>query len=247
LPFTANQQQAKAFLTIQMKIGTIKENSLIDYPGKISAVIGTQGCNMRCFWCHNSYLIPYDDTIDSQAIDEVEVLNFLIERKGFLDGIVITGGEPTIHPDLPGFCEKIKKLGFPVKLDTNGTNHEMLNTLINDDLVDYIAMDVKTDLDQYRKLFRESIDLGNIIESIKLILDCEKPYEFRTTCVSPFVNRGSIAEIGTLISGARQYYLQKCNQPKNTNGNFNYQILIENDLTDLQELVVPHVENCKIR
>jgi len=230
-----------------LKIGSIHKLSLSDYPGKLSALIGTQGCNMRCFWCHNSYLIPYDYTMDSQAIGEEDVFNFLAERDEFLDGVVITGGEPTIHPDLPVFCEKIKRMGFSIKLDTNGTNPKMLNTLIDDDLLDYIAMDVKTDIDQYQKLLKESIDSVEIIESINLLLAFNKPYEFRTTCVSPFVNTENIGKIGSLIKGAQQYFLQKCTKQEKNIGNSKYKILSDNDLFELEKIVASYVVNCNIR
>lgn len=230
-----------------MKIGSICKFSLIDYPGKFSAIIGTQGCNMNCGWCQNFYLIPCDYTHDSQPIEEDEILSFLTERKSFLDGVVITGGEPTIHRDLPVFCEKIKEMGFSVKLDTNGTNPDMLNMLIKNNLIDYIAMDIKTDFNQYGKLLREHIDIGEIIDSINLIMAFKKPYEFRTTCVSPFVNKRNICEIGTLIKGARQYFLQKCIGRKMLNGGAKYQVLTENDLMELEKAVAPLVVNCKIR
>lgn len=230
-----------------MKIGSIHKLSLSDYPGKLSALIGTQGCNMRCFWCHNSYLIPCDYTMDSQAIVEEEVLNFLAERDEFLDGVVITGGEPTIHPDLPLFCEKLKKMGFSIKLDTNGTNPNMLNMLINDDLVDYIAMDIKTDFKHYRKLLKEASDAMEIMDSINLLLAGNKPYEFRTTCVSPFVDLGNIEEIGAMIEGAQQLFLQECIKQKNVNGNKQYQIIDEKDLSELAKRVTPYVVNCEIR
>ena len=230
-----------------MKIGSIHKLSLSDYPGKLSALIGTQGCNMCCFWCHNSYLIPCDYTLDSQTIVEEEVLNFLAERDEFLDGVVITGGEPTIHPDLPLFCEKIKKMGFSVKLDTNGTNPNMLNKLIKDNLVDYIAMDIKTDFKHYRKLLKESIDARKIMDSINLLLAGNKPYEFRTTCVSPFVDLGNIEEIGGMIKGAQQLFLQECIKQKNLIGNKQYQIIDEKDLSELAKRVTPYVVNCEIR
>ena len=230
-----------------MKIGTILKTSLLDYPGKISAIIGTQGCNMRCPWCHNDYLIPYEFTKQSEIIEEKEFLNFLAQRKNFLEGIVITGGEPTIQAGLPEFCERAKAMGFSVKLDTNGTVPSMLNRLLEDDLVDYIAMDVKTDLRQYRQLFREKIDENNIRESIDIVMSADKPSEFRTTCVSPFVTNENIDAIAMLVKGAQRYFLQKCNLPKGVGASEKYFITNESRLIELQQKAKSYVLSCEIR
>ena len=230
-----------------MKIGSLHKTSLLDYPGKISTIIGTQGCNMRCPWCHNYYLIPYEFTEQSKIINENDFLSFLAERKRFLEGIVITGGEPTIQADLPEFCERVKEMGFSVKLDTNGTVPRMLNRLLKDNLVDYIAMDVKTDLSQYRQLFKEKIDENNILESIDIVMSADRPYEFRTTCVSPFVTKANIDKIGMLIKGAHNFFLQKCNPHKGIYANKKYEIIFENCLIELQQNANSYVLNCEIR
>ena len=172
----SNLQRPKASLTIPMKIGTIQKFSLIDYPGKISAVIGTQGCNMRCFWCHNFYLIPHDYPPSFQPIEEEDFFQFLMERVNFLDAVVVSGGEPTLHTDLLEFCERIKVLGFHVKLDTNGTNPAMLQELMAAGLLDYVAMDIKTDAEQYNKLCKEKIEMDAILASIDIILSAGMPY-----------------------------------------------------------------------
>jgi pyruvate formate lyase activating enzyme len=230
-----------------MKIGSIKKTSLLDYPGKLSAIIGTQGCNMRCPWCHNFYLIPYEFTKHSQSIDPSDIFSFLDQRRDFLDGIVVTGGEPTIQPNLPKFCEDVKKMGLAVKIDTNGTHPGMLSRLMNDQLVDYIAMDIKTDLDQYHQLFREKIDLNKILESIDLVMSSGKPYEFRTTCVSPFVSTDNIDRIGNLIKGAKSLFLQACSRTTNTDTNSNYEIIAENRLVELKQSADSYVHKCEIR
>ena len=230
-----------------MKIGTIQKFSLIDYPGKISAVIGTQGCNMRCFWCHNRYLIPYDYGPSSLPIEKDDFFQFLNERVNFLDAVVISGGEPTLHDDLLEFCERIKALGFYIKLDTNGTNPAMLQELIDNSLLDYTAMDIKTDAQQYDKLGREKVELDDIPKSIHIILSAGLPYEFRTTCVKPFVCRDNIADMAKMISGARLYYLQKCTEQKNTNGQDFYQALDDAELTELKIKAAPYVKRCEIR
>ena len=230
-----------------MKIGTIQKFSLIDYPGKISAVIGTQGCNLRCFWCHNCYLIPHDYSHSSQPIEEDDFFQFLNERVNFLDAVVISGGEPTQHSDLSEFCAKIKALGFYVKLDTNGTNPGMLRELIDAGLLDHVAMDIKTDAEQYEKLYKEKIEMDAILASIDIILSAGMPYEFRTTCVKPFVCRDNIADLAKMISGAKLYYLQKCTEQKNTNEKVFYQALDDKELTELKFKAAPSVEMCQIR
>ena len=230
-----------------MKIGTIQKNSLIDYPGKISAVIGTQGCNMRCFWCHNYYLIPYQYSSSSQPIEENDFFQFLEERVNLLDAVVIGGGEPTLQDDLPEFCQRIKTLGFSVKLDTNGTNPQMLQKLLDSSLLDYVAMDIKTRAEQYDNLCRENVEMADIEQSIEIILPADIPYEFRTTCVKPFACRENIAEVAKMISGAKLYYLQRCTQQKNTNKEDVYQAIGDEELTELKYQVAPYVERCEIR
>jgi pyruvate formate lyase activating enzyme len=230
-----------------MKIGSINKTSLLDYPEKLSAIIGTQGCNMRCPWCHNFHLIPYEFTKHSQIIKQEDLFSFLDQRTNFLDGIVITSGEPTIQSDLPQFCENVKKVGLAVKIDTNGTNPGVLNGLLKNNLVDYIAMDIKTDLDQYNQLFRNNIDVNEILKSIDIIMSSDKPYEFRTTCVSPFVTIDNIDQIGTLIKGAKSLFLQKCNQTTNMDKDIEYEILNGTRLVELKQRADSYVLNCKIR
>lgn len=230
-----------------MKIGSINKTSLLDYPGKISAMIGTQGCNMGCPWCHNFFLIPYEFTKHSEIIKERDFFRFLEQRKYFLDGVVITGGEPTIQSDLPEFCENVKKMGFAVKIDTNGTHPGVLNRLLKNELVDYIAMDIKTDLDQYNQLVRENIDINAILKSIDIIMSSGKPYEFRTTCVGPFVTTDNIDQMGMLIKGAKAYFLQKCNQIKNMDNDSKYEIVNGDRLVELKHRALSYVLNCEIR
>lgn len=230
-----------------MIIGTVRKSSLIDFPGRVSAVVGTQGCNMHCFWCHNAYLIPRTPPRKSPVIETDHFLDFLFERKKLLEGVVITGGEPTIHDDLPNFCREIKALGFAVKLDTNGTNPTILNELMRHDLIDYVAMDVKTDLNQYPQLFRETIDTHCITDSINLLQSSGKPYEFRTTCVTPFVSVDNIDEIGAIINGAPKYYLQRYANPVEDVQTGSYGIPNESDLVELKNRIEPYVVQCEIR
>ncbi len=230
-----------------MKIASIKKTSLLDYPAKVSAIIGTQGCNMRCPWCHNFYLIPYEFTRHSQKLREEDFFDFLERRKNFLDGVVISGGEPTIQSDLPEFCANVKSMGFSVKIDTNGTNPGALSHLLESALVDYVAMDIKTDLNQYTQLFKENIDVAKILESIEIIVSSGRPYEFRTTCVSPFVTMDNIDQIGRLVRGAKSLFLQKCHPTQFAVSGTEYEIVPAIRLAELQQRAGRYVRSCVIR
>jgi pyruvate formate lyase activating enzyme len=190
-----------------MVFGGIEKLTLIDYPGKVACVVYTIGCNFRCPFCHNPALV--DGTIETK-IEEKEVLAFLKRKKGFLDGVVITGGEPTLHgDDLLRFMAEVKGLGFLVKLDSNGTNPDILRTAIERHLVDYLAMDIKAPLSKYSATVARPVDMAAIRASIDLIMASPVPYEFRTTIVKSLLSPDDIEQIGRDINGARQYYLQK--------------------------------------
>lgn len=186
-----------------MKIAGFIKSSLIDYPGNIAAVIFTQGCNFRCGFCHNPDLIP----LKGEYIDENEIFDYLKEKKNILDGVVITGGEPTIQVDLKQFILKLKKLGFLVKLDTNGTNPTLLKELINEKLIDYVAMDVKSNLENYYKI-TESKNIKSVEESIGILLNKSIDYEFRTTVLPFFHSIEDFDKLGKLIKGAKRFTLQ---------------------------------------
>lgn len=187
-----------------MIIGGIQKTTLIDYPGKIAAIVFTAGCNFNCGYCHNSELrnpkvkIPVED-----------FFAFLENRKGKLDAVVITGGEPTMHQDLLEFAKRIKSMGFLVKLDTNGSNPEMLETLIENSAVDYIAMDIKAPIEKYFDVANCAINKNEIKRSIKLVMAKAPDYEFRTTVVAGQLDERDFEEIGNLIGGAKRYFIQK--------------------------------------
>ena len=149
-----------------MKIGGFVKNSFVDYPGKIACTIFTVGCNMRCWYCHNSHLFNKQKNL----ISEEEIFEFLQTHKDFLDGVVISGGEPTLQPDLIDFIKKIKFFGNDVKLDTNGTNFDVLDHLIKEKLVDYVAMDIKAPIEDYEKITLVKNNIENINNSIDLLL-----------------------------------------------------------------------------
>jgi len=182
-----------------VKIAGFQRNSFIDYPGKIASVLFLGGCNFVCYYCHNNNILCYE----SNSIAFSGVLDELREQVGFVDAVVITGGEPTLHPHLKEIISEIKKLGFLVKLDTNGTNSEILKELD----VDYIAMDIKAPLDRYAEVVGVDIDVDEIKKSIEYIKTLDN-YMFRTT-LCPMLSERDISEIGKLIQGAKCFQLQQ--------------------------------------
>ncbi len=198
-------------------IGGLQKSSLLDFPDKISAIVFTQGCNFHCGYCHNPELCTQNQ---KPVLTVPAFFDFLNTRKGKLDGVVITGGEPTLHNDLPEFIKKIKDNNFAVKLDTNGTNPDMLQKLINSDLIDYIAMDIKAPLEKYKYITEIDVDITKIQKSINLILNSGMDYEFRTTVVKSQLTVEDFDKIADMINGAKRYYLQKFQPSKTLDENF---------------------------
>ncbi len=191
-----------------MIVAGIQKSSLIDYPGLVSCVLFTRGCNFRCPYCHNPSLVIPSGKGKRGQIAEEEVMAFLHRRKGLLGGVVISGGEPTLHGDLVRFCRRIKQMGYPVKLDTNGSRPKVLAGLIEKSLVDYIAMDIKTLPENYPVYIKKGVDPQPVLDSMRLIMASGKPYEFRTTCAKPMITTNGIEKIARLIENARLYVLQ---------------------------------------
>jgi pyruvate formate lyase activating enzyme len=189
-----------------MIIGGWQKNSFIDYPGKISCVLFFSGCNFECPYCYNPDLAKGKPSV---VLEKHNVYEFLAQRKGFLDGVVLSGGEPTLNKGLFPLCEAIKKMGYPIKLDTNGSRPQMIQGLLDKGLVDYVAMDIKTDPLNYSPLIQKDCNSELILASIQIIMQSATAYEFRTTCVKPLVNAGVIASIGRCIEGAAVYALQQ--------------------------------------
>jgi len=228
-----------------MNFGGFQKFTLIDYPGKVACMVYTIGCNFRCPYCHNPELV--DETVE-ETFSEKEILKFLKTRVGILDGLVITGGEPTMHKDLPAFIRKVKNLGFMVKLDSNGTNPEMLEKLIHENLVDYIAMDIKSPLSKYSQTVSHPVDISAIKKSIQLLMTSAIPYEFRTTLVKILVSPEDVEEIGREIRGAFRYYLQKFIPTKILNPQFlRKTTYTDEELKVLQNKLNKYVEYCGIR
>ena len=190
-----------------MKIGGLQKLSLIDYPEKISAVIFTQGCNFRCPYCHNPQLV--DVKLYQPCLEEKDIFRFLENRRGRLDVVVITGGDPALQDDLIPFIMDIRRLGFAVKLDTNGSRPRVLERLLRDGLVDFIAMDVKAPLEKYPDVVRAPLDKDDLRESIRLVIGAKIPHEFRTTAAASLLRPEDILTIAREIDGAKRYALQR--------------------------------------
>lgn len=191
-----------------MIIQGLQKLTLLDYPGKVACTIFTAGCNFRCPFCHNASLVI--DTSMNEDISEEEIVRFLEKRQGILDGVCISGGEPLLQDGIEEFIGKIKKMGYDVKLDTNGSFPDKLISLVEAGLVDYVAMDIKNSQEHYgRTIGIEDYDISNIHRSVTYLMSGAVPYEFRTTVVREFHQRSDFASIGRWIRGAEQYYLQQ--------------------------------------
>ena len=189
-----------------MKIHGLQKMTLLDFPGRVACTVFFGGCDMRCPFCHNAELI---DGTAPAVMEEAELLSFLEKRKGLLDGVAVTGGEPTLQKDLPELFRKIKAMGYPVKLDTNGLHPERLELLIREGLVDYVAMDIKNSPEKYAMTAGlPSVDLQKIQKSIDLLKNSGIDYEFRTTVVDEFHETEDFEKIGKWLEGAKAYFLQ---------------------------------------
>ncbi len=240
-----------------MLIGGLQKLSLIDYPDQVATIVFTQGCNFRCHFCYNPQLVvpaPSQHTgagpqKDYSLMSEDSLFGFLEKRKGKLDAVVVTGGEPTMHQDLPEFLQKIKDLGYLVKLDTNGTNPEIIQNLIKQKLVDYIAMDIKGSLDKYEKITGVKVSLENIKKSIIMIKTSGLPYEFRSTIMPEFHTQADIKKMGELIKNADKWFLQKFKSNIDLiDGEFkNKKSYTDVEMKELCEIGKQYVKFCDIR
>lgn len=190
-----------------MQIHGLQKTTLLDYPGKVAATIFFGGCNYRCPFCHNRNLVDHPES--EPVISSQEILSFLKSRKNILDGVCITGGEPTLQKDLIPFLYEIKKLGYLVKLDTNGSHPDILKALVENQLIDYVAMDIKSSPSTYAAVSGvKELSFAPIQKSVSFLIRGALPYEFRTTVIAEYHSEAVFHEIGTLISGAEYYYLQ---------------------------------------
>lgn len=230
-----------------LNIAGFEKISLIDFPGKLSAIVFTYGCNLRCEYCHNPELVV-EPLKEELLLDEEKILKYLESRSGKLDAVVITGGEPLLYyQDLRSFIKKIKKLGYLVKLDTNGLLPERLQSLIKSGLIDYISMDIKYPAEGYEQY--TGVDtLKKIKQSIKLIMNSGLDHEFRTTYVKGIHNTDSSKGIGELINGANLYFIQNFRPGKTINSSLSAQnSFTEKELRKLKKNAKPYVKNVEIR
>lgn len=228
-----------------MLIGGIQRLSLVDYPGKTSAVLFTVGCNMRCGYCHNPELVLPERYEQPLGMDDV--CDFLERRRGKLDAVVVSGGEPTAHDDLPELAEYIKELGYLLKLDSNGTNPDMLAGLIERRLIDYIAMDIKGPLGKYSEVAARPVDTTAISRSIRLILASGLPHEFRTTIVKSQLTPNDIEDIGRLVQGAERFALQAFVPGKTLNAQLARQRpYTDDEMESLRHIMQEYVTTCVV-
>ena len=228
-----------------MKIGGFQKTSLLDYPDTLSAIIWTVDCNFRCPFCYNKNLV--DGTVE--LIPEEEILSFLKKRKGLLEGLVISGGEPLLQKDIEGFCSRVKKLGYLIKVDTNGSFPEKLQELVDKKLVDYVAMDIKAPKNKYDKLSGVKTDIKKIAESIEIIQNSGLDYEFKTTFVPGLLKQEDIIEIGKWLKDSKKYFLQqfKSEMPLISDDLENTPPYSKQDFFETLEKIKPFFEYCTAR
>lgn len=228
-----------------MKIHGFNKTTLLDYPGHVAATVFTGGCSFRCPFCHNGELVLSPES--QPLIPEEEVLAHLKKRQGILEGVCITGGEPTLQPDLADFMKKIKGLGYLVKLDTNGYHPEVLRQLLAEGLPDYVAMDIKAAPENYAKAAGcPGLDFSRIEESISILKNCTIPYEFRTTVVQGLHTVEEFIAIGRLLEGSRACYLQAFRENENVI-QAGFGAFPEDDMTKIREIMKNYLEEVQLR
>lgn len=256
-----------------MNIAGLQKTTLVDFPGKIAATVFTRGCTFRCPFCHNPELVLPDRFIP--IMDADEVMDFFEKRKNQLQGVCITGGEPTLQKDLPQFIQKLKEMGYAIKLDTNGSIPEMLETLIKSGNLDYIAMDIKTTLEKYssvaisksklqisnQSLNNKSINpqmndkwqmendklMQDIKTSIKLIMSSGIDYEFRTTVCHPIHAALDFEDIGKLIKGSKRYFIQNFVKSKHVDEHENFESFTDLELSEAKKIVEKYIKEVELR
>ncbi len=226
-----------------MKILGLQKLTLLDFKGTVACTVFTGGCNFRCPFCHNAGLV----SLEGEEFSIEEVISFLKKRQGVLEGVVVTGGEPLLHHDIGDFLEKVKELGFKVKLDTNGTNPTLLGELIGNKLVDRVAMDIKSSPDGYSKAVGRAVCLDGINESIELLLSNSVEYEFRTTAVKGIHEKEDFEKIGLWIKGAREYYIQQFKDSGNLINPDNLSSFTEDELKAFADIVRRYVPSVQLR
>ena len=226
-----------------MKICGLQKLTLLDFPGRLACTVFLGGCNFKCPYCYNTSLI--DASRAKTLINEEDFLSFLDSRKGKLQGVAITGGEPLLNPDIRNFILKIRERGFLVKLDTNGSFPERLEALIDEGLVDYVAMDIKNVYGKYSITVGANVNLEKIKQSIDILLSNKVDYEFRTTVIKEFHDIEDFNVIGKMIKGAKNYFIQNFQDKDSVFGHFNP--LTYEELEQCLEVVKQYIPNAKLR
>lgn len=228
-----------------MNIYGLEKLSLVDYDGFIAATVFTGSCNFKCGFCHNSALVL--DYKSLPPIPESDILAYLKKRKGILEGLCITGGEPTLNPDLPEFIKKVKDVGYSVKVDTNGTNPEMVKLLATEGLADYFAIDIKNDRENYSEIIGfKTFDTSKIEKTVEFLLSGKIGYEFRTTLIAEYHKAENIRRIGEWIKGADKYFMQKFKSGENCIAQ-NLSPVPKKEANDFAEIVRPFVKSVNLR
>jgi len=235
-----------------MLIQWIQKTTLVDYPSKVACTIFTSGCNLRCPFCHNPETVLPEEIAKNQKdfIPENIFFNFLNKRKWILDWVVICWWEPTLQPNLFEFIKKIKALGFLVKLDTNWRDSTIIQKLIDNSLVDYIAIDIKQSLEKYQQITWKTANeefIKNLKQSIQILTKSNIDYEFRTTAIKWYHSKKDIEKIWKLIHWSKKHFLQKYRSGKTLDPNFDWKEFTEIELQKLQEIIKPYVEYSGIR
>jgi len=228
-----------------MHITGLQKLTLLDFPERIACTVFISGCNLRCPFCHNASLVVTNS--QETHISEDELIAFLQSRRGLLDGVCITGGEPTIYGDeLRELIQKIRGLGFAVKLDTNGTNPSLLTELINEGMLDYVAMDIKNSPENYTKTCGGVDVLAKAQESVKILMNSDVEFEFRTTVCHPLHTTEDIRQIGAWLKGTQKYFIQQFVDSGNLIGS-GMTSLSESEMEEMRQAVLPWIPNAQVR
>jgi len=231
-----------------MQIGGVQKLTLIDFPGKLACTVFLAGCNFYCPWCHSRELVLPQEIKKLPKFSEKDFFDFLKERKGLLEGVAICGGEPTLNKELPEFIARIKDLGYAVKLDTNGSDPVMLAALIEEKMLDYVAMDVKLPFERYTEVCRTQDSAFDVQQSVKLLKENRVDYEFRTTIVSNVHTREDIMSIARWISPAKRYFLQNFRPEKTIDPDFEKVVPYSQEfLISMQKTLEPFFDVCQVR
>ncbi len=226
-----------------MEFGGFQKLTLLDFPEKVACTVFTKGCNFRCPFCHNAGLVTH---IDDYTVSEEEVLSYLKKRSGMVDGLVITGGEPLLYGDIGSFIKKVKDLGFLVKLDTNGSRPELLKELLDEGLLDYVAMDIKNKKEKYKETCGVSVEISDIEKSIDVLRKSGVIFEFRTTVSAELHTAEDIEDLAKWIGGEQKYYLQNFVDSGDTIKGGLSPVSAEN-LEKMREKAAKHIKNTFIR